>query len=307
MAPAQPGEEAVAPAGNPCPQPYTRAHIQELWELPARSPRFTAAPAWAHTTTALRAWALVTHSHHRSPDWHREPPWCFPQHRERGAATHRVERRVVHPAAPQGRPGARGRGELWGLCATQGSVCHPGVHVPPCGAVCHPPLAEHQYSLCGRGRRKLQSHGGSERGPAPLGALSAPSPGHALTHSPARRNHRAQAGSEGHRGSRSSWGRALHTNCSTRLGASGHRDGHWGWCCPAQPCHHSCRMEKCHPCMAPIPAVSLQTPLTSSTQLRGSTGRKCWYLFPAASQVKAGHTQGVESPVTLDANACPSH
>lgn len=307
MAPAQPGEEAAALAGNPCPQPYTQAHIQELWELPACSPRFTAAPAWAHTTTALRAWASVTHSHHRSPDWHREPPWCFPQHREWGAVTHRVERRVVHPAAPQGRPGPGDRGELWGLCATQGSVCHPP---RPCATR---PLAEHQYSLCGRGRRKLQSHGGSERGPAPLSALSAPSPGHALTHSPARRNHRAQAGSEGHRGSRSSWGRALHANCSTRLGASGHRDGHWGCAAlhshattpagwrNATPAWHLLPLCPSRPLLPP----ALGSGVGQEPRHVSHGGRRCWDLFPAASQVKAGHVQGVESPVTLD--ACPSH
>lgn len=132
LAPAQPGEEAAAPAGNPCPQPYPRAHIQELWELPGCSPRFTPAPAWAHTATALRARALVTPSHQGCPDWHREPPWCFPPAQVSGGRYSPRGLGHAPSCGRSGRPGARGRGDLRGVCATHG-VC-----VPPTGCVWHP-------------------------------------------------------------------------------------------------------------------------------------------------------------------------
>lgn len=125
MAPGQPGEEAAAPAGNPCPQPYTRAHIQELWELPGCSPRFTPTPARTHAATALRARLLVTH---RSPHWHRSSrAGCFPQHRYQGQllTAWALARSILQPLR-----GSWDRDR--GLCATL------RVRVPPWGSVCHP-------------------------------------------------------------------------------------------------------------------------------------------------------------------------
>lgn len=97
-----------------------------------------------------------------------------------------------------------------------------------------------------------------------------------------------------------------------------------GWFCPAQPCHRSCGVEKCHPCTAPIPIVRLQTPLASSAQLRGSTGAQgctsrggkgavCHVLHPKVLCVMLHPKPRLDvfqvlSPQQLwDASAHPSH
>lgn len=53
MVPAQPEEQAAAPAGNLCPQPHRGAHMQEVWEHPGCSPQCTPAPTPGHAAVAL--------------------------------------------------------------------------------------------------------------------------------------------------------------------------------------------------------------------------------------------------------------
>lgn len=108
MVPAQPEEQAAAPAGNVCPQPHRGAHMQEVWERPGCSPQCMPAPTPGHAAMALASGGISDTQPPRifkvARGAPQKPPVGFsPQQRYRGAVTHRVGWctgfATTHPAA----------------------------------------------------------------------------------------------------------------------------------------------------------------------------------------------------------------